>query len=279
MAEQVAAAALCRCAGCDVRLGGAREPVGTQRLARGREEQDVGLFGHQLGTDEVAVAGHPQQGPGADGDVAVPCPLALGGRTRCPGVVDVPDPQSDELGPSDGRRVEDLEDGPVSHPEDGGDVGTGQDRFGFFGRERRFGKAVLGLGQHQPDGGVDGNAPVGDQPGEERLDRDDALGLGAKRQRGAVGLLVMEEVALVGLEGGEADRGRLGDVEGGQELDQVAQMMGPSGNRRLGIAVAPQPRQVLLGGQGERAHGHRRRPPLVPRSAPTPTITMPTVTI
>ena len=45
-------------------------------------------------------------------------------------------------------------------PEDGGDVGTGQDGLGFFGREGRLGEAVLGLGQHEPDRGVEGDAPV-----------------------------------------------------------------------------------------------------------------------
>ena len=210
MAEQVAAAALCRRAGRDVGLGGARQPVGAQRLARGREEQDVGLFGHELGPDQVAVAGHPQQRPGADGDVAVPCPLALADEHGAPGVVDVPDPQSDQLGPSDGRRVEHFEDGPVAHAEDGGDVGTGQDGFGFFGA-RAWPRGAGARPWAAPDRprGRTGMRPWVSQPGEEGLDRDDALGLGAKRQRGAVGLLVVEEVALVGLEGGEADRGRV----------------------------------------------------------------------
>jgi hypothetical protein len=75
-------------------------------------------------------------------------------------------------------------------------------------------------------------------PGEEPLRPDDALGLGAKRQRCAVALFVVEQVALVGLEGGEADRSRFGHVTLGEELDEVVQVVAAVGDCRLGIAVA-----------------------------------------
>ena len=185
VAEQVAAAALSRCARRDVGLGRPRQPVRADRLSRGREEQDVSLFDHELGTHQVRVSRHPQQGPGTDGDVAAPSALAL----------------ADE---------------------------------------------------HGPPGGVDADASLGEEPGKGGLDRDDALGLGAKRQRRAVGLLVVEQMALVGLEGCEADNGRLGDVEGAEELDQVSEVVGPAGDGRLDVAVAGQPAQVLLGRQRER---------------------------
>lgn len=103
---------------------------------------------------------------------------------------------------------------------------------------------MLGLRKDETDRRVERDAPVGGQPGEEGLDRDDALGLGAERERCAVGLLMVEEVALVRLEGGKADRLRFGDVEGGQELDEVGQMVGAAGDGGLGVAVTGQPGQV-----------------------------------
>ena len=101
------------------------------------------------------------------------------------------------------------------------------------------------------------------------------LGLGPKRQRGAVGLPLVEEVTLVGLEGGEADRGRVGDVEGAQVLDQVSEVVNAAGDGGLGVTVAGQPPQVLLGRQRERRHCAPPKvpscPPFVPRPTPTAT--------
>ena len=116
--------------------------------------------------------------------------------------------------------------------------GPGENRVGFFGAKRRLRQAVLGLGQHDARGGVQGDEAVARHPREEPLRPDDALGLGAKRQRGAVALFVVEQVALVGLEGGEADRSRFGHVTLGEELDELVQVVAAVGDRRLRIAVA-----------------------------------------
>ena len=84
--------------------------------------------------------------------------------------------------------------------------GTAKHGLDLVDREHRFGQPVLGLRQHHRGGRVEGHRASAGQPGEEALYGDEALGLGAKRQRLPVPLLVVEEVALVGVEEGRVTR-------------------------------------------------------------------------
>ncbi len=154
--------------------------------------------GHEAGPDELDVEPHPEQGPLADGHVAVLGAFAAADEHRAPLEVDVSGPERDELAAAQAAGVEDLQHGPIPQAE--GRVTSGASSRAAISAALRVasGRRRSGRGMRRSAAGLVVDPVLTAQPGEELGDGDEALGLGAERQRLAVALAVGEKLVLIG---------------------------------------------------------------------------------
>jgi hypothetical protein len=154
-------------------------------------------------------------------------------------VVDVGDRKMSQLRPPDAGGVEHFQDGPVPHPDGIVKVRLGEDQLGLGRRERRAGQPALGLRELDLGRRVVQHVPLPRGPLVEGPDGQQPLRLGPERQRVPVGLAVVEQVPLVGLQHRPGYPGRAGNAPLGQPRHHVGQ---------LGPPVADGARRVAAGG-------------------------------
>jgi hypothetical protein len=74
-------------------------------------------FGHEMRSHQIAVETEPEQGPLANGDIAVLRTLSAADEHGASGIVDVPTGKFDELVSPYAARIEDLENRTIPQPQ------------------------------------------------------------------------------------------------------------------------------------------------------------------
>lgn len=234
----------------------AREPVGADRCADGREEElPSGLLTGEAWAGEVEIQAQPKEGALADRHVAVfralTAPNEDGGAVE----VDVRDGQVDQLLPAQGAGIEDLKDRAVAQAERPRQIRLRQQRRHLRLAEGRFGKTAVRSRHQKVAGGVGLQLAAATEPGEEVGDRDESLYLRGDGERLPALLAVLEQLPLVALQELERDRICRVDPVLLAEAAEVAEIATPAADRRVGVVVNTHPEQVLVDIDLDRRHG------------------------
>ena len=265
---------------------GAQAVDGKGLAAAAHKEGAVVRSRQQVGAAVGAVAFKPGQGPVADGNQAAASAFAVTDVERPLDGLEVAPVEEGQFGAADAGGIEGFQDGPVAQAQNRGDIGLGQNQFGFGGGEDMGGQGP-GLAREVQIGcRIGRQVALPGEPAEERLDGIEIAHLGAPTEGTARGLLKLEEPALKAVQHGAGDLARLGQAAFGAPGDKGGEAAAAGGDgaggevagfQRLkeGGAQGPEPGGVALvgsqnvrGGRGEFGimAAHQQSPPWCDRT-------------